>query len=85
MVQVLKKGKDFKNSIILEEIIILEEVPVEEQEQLEEPKEIEREKKPKKALLKLFEKVRYNAKYLQETKSIEDVKNKIYFRNHAVY
>ncbi|MFX1326574.1 MAG: hypothetical protein ACFE91_00320 [Promethearchaeota archaeon] len=85
MVQVLEMERKLKNGIILEEIIILEELPIEEAEQLEEPKKIKRERKPKKALLKLFEKVKYNAKYLQETKSIEDVKNKIYFRNHAVY
>ncbi|MFX1597287.1 MAG: hypothetical protein ACFFBK_14610, partial [Promethearchaeota archaeon] len=67
MVQVLEMERKLKNGIILEEIIILEELPIEEAEQLEEPKKIKRERKPKKALLKLFEKVKYNAKYLQET------------------
>lgn len=85
MVQVLDNGGEHKYSIILEEIIILEELPV-EVEQLEKPKVIEREEPCKRALLKLINKAKFNAKYLNETKRIEDVKNKLqHVRNYAVY
>ena len=84
MVQVLEREKDHKFSIILEEIVILEELPMED-ERIEEPKVAIREKQRKKALKKLFNKAKYNANYLKETKKIEDVKNRIHFRNYAVY
>lgn len=84
MVQVLDREKEHKFSIVLEEIIILEELPI-EVEQVEKPKVIEREKPHKRALLKLSNKVKNNANYLKDSKRIEDVKNKIHFRNYAVY
>ena len=84
MVQVLDKEKEHKFSIILEEIVILEELPIEE-EAVEKPKVIEREKPRKRALLKLLSKSKNNANYLKDTKRIEDVKNRIHFRNYAVY
>ena len=43
------------------------------------------EKLKKKALLKLLNKSKYNVNYLKEIKRIEDVKNKLNFRNYAVY
>jgi hypothetical protein len=84
MVQVLDKNKDLKYSIVLEEIIIIEELPITE-ERIEEPKEIVQEKPKKKALLKLIKKTKHNPNYLKEVKKIEDVKNRIHFRNYAVY
>ena len=84
MVQVLDKEKQHKFSIVLEEIIILEEIPVDEVS-VEKPKVVEREKKRKRALLKLIKKAKDNANYLKEVKRIEDIKNKIHFRNYAVY
>ena len=86
MVQVLEKDKEniSKKRIILEEIIVFEELPMEE-EQLEKAAIVKREKKPKKALLKLLKKAKYNANYLKDSISIDDVKYRIHFRNHAVY
>ena len=65
------------------EFIILEELPVE----LEQPKEIEvkAEAKPgKKALLKLFRKGKYNAKYLENLASVNDARRMINYRNLGV-
>ena len=84
MVQVLDDEKEPKYRILLEEIIVLEELPMEEA-QFERAAVIKREKKPKKALLKLFKKAKYNANYLKDSISIDDVKNRIHFRNRAVY
>jgi hypothetical protein len=84
VVQVLEKEKEHKYKIVLEEIIILEELPMEE-ERIEKPEVIKREKQPKRALKKLFNKAKFNVNYLKDTKRIEDIKNKIHFRNYAVY
>lgn len=84
MVQVFEKEKEPKYSILLEEIIIVEELPMEE-EPFEEAIVVEREIALKKSLLKLLDKAKFNAKYLKDTRRIEDVKNKIHFRNYAVY
>ena len=84
MVQILEKEKKSKDGIELEEFLILEELPM-EQEQVEEIEVAPREKPVKKALLKLINKSKYNAKYLEEKVSIEKVKNKHHFRNHGVY
>lgn len=84
MVQVLEKEKKPEQSIELEEFIILEELPMEE-EQVEELEVSKREKPVKKALLKLIKKAKYNAKFLEETVPVEKMRNKIHFRNHAVY
>jgi len=84
MVQVLEKEKNPEEGIVLEEFLILEELPMEE-EQVEELEIALREKPVKKALLKLINKVKYNAKFLEETVPIEKVRNKIHFRSHAVY
>jgi hypothetical protein len=65
------------------EFLILEELPVE----LEQPKEIEvkAEVKPgKKALLKLFRKGKYNAKYLENLASVNDARRMINYRNLGV-
>ncbi|UCD02252.1 MAG: hypothetical protein JSV23_04325 [Promethearchaeota archaeon] len=83
MVQVLD-DREHKNSIILQEIILLEEIPIEEEE-YKESVVVAEQKPQKRALLKLFNKAKYNAKYLQEMKSIESVRNKIHVRSHAVY
>ncbi len=65
------------------ELIILEELPVE----LEQPKEIEVKaevKLGKKALLKLFRKGKYNAKYLENLASVNDARRMINYRNLGV-
>ncbi|MHA1320775.1 MAG: hypothetical protein ACTSQ1_13340 [Promethearchaeota archaeon] len=64
------------------EFMILEELPVE----LEQPKEIDvkAEVKPKKALLKLFRKGKYNAKYLEKLASVDDARKMINYRNLGV-
>ncbi|MFX1419365.1 MAG: hypothetical protein ACFE9N_10635 [Promethearchaeota archaeon] len=86
MVQVLDRDQEgeIKYSIILKEIIVLEELPM-EKEQIERIEVVKREKKSKKSLLKLLEKSKYNANYLKDTISINSVKNRIPFRNHAIY
>jgi hypothetical protein len=84
MVQVLDKDRELKYSIILEEIIILEEEPLKE-EKIERPKELIEKKSHKRALRKLIQKAQNNSNYLKEVKRIEDVKNRINFRNYAVY
>jgi len=84
MVQVLEKEKNPEEGIVLEEFLILEELPM-EVEQVEELEVASREKPVKKALLKLINKAKYNAKFLEETVPIEKVRNKIHFRSHAVY
>lgn len=84
MVQVLEKEKNPEQGIELEEFIILEELPIEE-EQVKEQEVAQREKPVKKALLKLINKAKYNAKYLEETVPVEKVRNKIHFRSFVVY
>lgn len=84
MVQVLEKERKPEEVILLEEFKILEELSMEE-EQVEELEVASWEKPVKKALLKLINKAKYNAKYLEETIPIEKVKNKIHFRNYAIY
>jgi len=84
MVQVLEKERKPEEGIVLEEFLIFEELTMEE-EQVEELEVASREKPVKKALLKLINKAKYNAKFLEETVPIEKVKNKIHFRSYAVY
>jgi len=84
MVQFLEREKEHEQGIELEEFIILEELPMEE-EQVEELEIAQQEKPVKKVLWKLIKKAKYNAKFLEETVPVEKVKNKIHFRNHAVY
>ncbi|UCC19580.1 MAG: hypothetical protein JSV62_16010 [Promethearchaeota archaeon] len=86
MVQVLERDreKESKYSIVLKEIIVLEELPMEE-ERIESAPVVKREKKPNRALRKLLEKAKYNANYLKDSISIKDVKNRIHYRNHALY
>jgi len=64
------------------EVVPLEEVVV-KQELLEEAQE---EQKPvKKALLKLFKKGKYNAKYLEELVSLDAAKKNVYYRNYRYF
>ncbi|MFX1378737.1 MAG: hypothetical protein ACFFA4_06550 [Promethearchaeota archaeon] len=84
MVQVLDKNKELKHSLVLEEIIILEELPI-EGEYVEESKVIEHKKPPKRVLSKLLKKAKLNANYLKEIERIEDVKNKLNYRNRAIF
>jgi hypothetical protein len=65
-------------------IIVLGKLPVE----VEEPKEIkiEVDEKPvKKGLLKLMKKSKYNPRYLQEIKSVDELRRQVNFRNHGVF
>jgi len=85
MVKVLEKEKNSEQGIELEEFIILEELPMEE-EQVKEQEVAQREKPVKKKfLLKLINKAKYNAKYIEETVPVEKVRNKIHFRSFVVY
>lgn len=65
------------------EFLILEELPVE----LEQPKEIEVKaevKHGKKALMKLFRKGKYNAKYLEKLVSVNDARRMVNYRDFGV-
>jgi hypothetical protein len=84
MVQVLEKERVPEFSFKIEEVIIVEELPMEEEQHVE-PEVSKRETAIKRALLKLFKKAKYNAKYLEETIPIEEIKRKIYYRNRGVY
>ena len=79
MEQILIRKKEPEVKI---EFLILEELPVEP----EQPKEIEvkPEVKPKKALLKLFRKGKYNAKYMENLVSVYDARRMINYRNLGV-
>ncbi|MHA1915603.1 MAG: hypothetical protein ACW986_16610 [Promethearchaeota archaeon] len=83
MVQVLDKKKELDEIIIIE----IEELPA--TEEIHKVVELKTERKPiKKALLKLFRKAKYNAKYLEELTPVNDVKSNIesrpprYFRSY---
>ena len=65
------------------EILVLEELPV-EQEQPKEVKVKDKKKRVKKSLLKLMEKGKYNAKYLEELVSIKNAKRFNQYRNFGV-
>ena len=62
------------------EVVVLEEVSV-EQELLEVAQPQEEQKPVKKALLKLFKKGKYNAKYLEELVSPDAAKRYDHYRN----
>ncbi|MFX1557996.1 MAG: hypothetical protein ACFFC9_12145 [Promethearchaeota archaeon] len=65
-------------------IIVLGKLPAE----VEEPEEIriEVEDKPmKKGLFKLAKKSQYNPRYLQELKSVDQLRRQVNFRNHGVF
>ena len=62
------------------EVVVLEEVSV-EQELLEVAQPQEEQKPVKKALLKLFKKGKYNAKYLEELVSPDAAKRNVHYRN----
>ena len=64
------------------EIIVLEDVPV-KLELSEEAKPQKKQKKIKKSLLKLMEKSKYNAKYLEELVSPETAKKNANYRNYG--
>jgi hypothetical protein len=66
------------------EVVVLEEVSV-EQEVLEAAKPQEEQKPVKKALLKLFKKSKYNAKYLEELVSLDAAKKNVYYRNYGYF
>lgn len=87
---VKKKEPEIDKELELEKIIVLEEIPVLEElpakdEQYEDVKIKAGKKRVKKALLKLFKKSKYNAKYLEETIPIEKVKRRVPYRNHGVF
>ena len=88
MTQIIVKKKepeiDIELKLKLEKIIVLEELPAKD-EQYEELKKKAGKKRVKKALLKLFKKTKYNAKYLEETIPIEKVKRMVPYRNHGVF
>jgi len=86
MTQIIVKIKEPEIDIELEldKIIVLEELPAKD-EQYEEVKIKAGKKRVKKALLKLFKKAKYNAKYLEETIPIEKVKREVPYRNHGVF
>ncbi|KKN38095.1 hypothetical protein LCGC14_0756850 [marine sediment metagenome] len=86
MTQIIVKIKEPEIDIELEldKIIVLEELPAKD-EQYEEVKIKAGKKRVKKALLKLFKKAKYNAKYLEETTPIEKVKREVPYRNHGVF
>jgi hypothetical protein len=86
MVQVYIKKKDLekKEPIKIAEIIVLEELPAKDEEY--EVVKVKAEEKPiKKALLKLMKKGKYNAKYLEETIPVADVKRNINYRNRVLF
>ncbi|MHA1477404.1 MAG: hypothetical protein ACTSPU_04315 [Promethearchaeota archaeon] len=66
------------------EVAFLEEVVV-KQELLEEAKLQEEQKPVKKALLKLFKKSKYNAKYLEELVSLDAAKRNVHYRNYRYF
>jgi len=66
------------------EVVVLEEVSV-EQELLEVAQPQEEQKPVKKALLKLFKKGKYNAKYLEELVSPDAVKRNVNYRLYGYY
>lgn len=86
MTQIIVKIKEpeIDMELELEKIIVLEELPAKD-EQYEEVKIKAGKKRVKKALLKLFKKAKYNAKYLEETIPIEKVKREVPYRNHGVF
>lgn len=88
MTQIIVKKKepeiDIELELKFEKLIVLEELPAKD-EQYEELKIKTGKKRVKKALLKLFKKTKYNAKYLEETIPIEKVKRKVPYRNHGVF
>lgn len=48
-------------------------------------KEVQKLFKQKKSLLRLFKKVEFNPKYLEELKPIEKVKSQLNFRSYGIY
>ncbi|KKM39479.1 hypothetical protein LCGC14_1564680 [marine sediment metagenome] len=84
MTQLILKKTEPEIGIKLEEVIVLEELPVKE-EDYQEMKPKAEEKPIKRALLKLFKKSKYNAKYLEETIPIEKVKRKVPYRTRGIY
>jgi len=90
--KITQNAKESKRRTLLEEIIVIEELPMEftSDEDIskaihEEIPEIKREKDQKRALKKLIKKSKYNAKYLNEIKHIENVKNQMNFRRYILY
>ncbi|MFX0058325.1 MAG: hypothetical protein ACFE85_13360 [Candidatus Hodarchaeota archaeon] len=65
-------------------IIVLGKLPVEVQEPEDIKVEID-EKPLKKGLLKLMKKSQYNPRYLQELKSVDELRRQVNFRNHGVF
>ena len=80
MEQVLLKKKKPETKI---ELIVLEELPV-EQEQPKEVKIKDKKKRGKKSLLKLMEKGKYNAKYLEELVSVKNARRINHYRDFGV-
>ena len=80
MEQILLKKKKPEIKI---ELIVLEELPV-EQEQPKEVKIKDKKKRGKKSLLKLMEKGKYNAKYLEELVSVKNARRINHYRDFGV-
>ncbi len=83
-IQVLDEENEIKYVIKLEEIILIEELPI-KKEEAEKPKVVESEKSLKKNLLRLLNKAKFNNNYFKDTKRIEDIRDRAYFRNFGVY
>ncbi|MHA2037654.1 MAG: hypothetical protein ACW98X_14550 [Promethearchaeota archaeon] len=84
MVEVLLKKNALEEPIEFEDFIILEELPTVEEEY--EIVKVKLEEKPlKKALLKLFKRAKYNAKYLEEMVDANKVKRDINYRRYGLF
>ena len=84
LVQVLIRKKELEEPFKIEEVIIFEELPAKEEGYT--VTRIKAEEKPvKKALLKILEKAKYNAKYLEEKIPVEKYKRSIYARNYGIF
>jgi len=84
MVEVLLKKRALEEPIDKVEIFIVEELPVIE-EDVRIVKVRLKDKPIKKALLKLFKKARYNAKYFEETTNIDKARKNMFDRNYGSY
>ncbi len=84
MEQVLVKNKLPQLDYELAEALLLEQL-----QKSEEPYELnlsQKEQKPlKKALFKLYNKGKHNAKYLEELVSVEKAKQRVFSRNYGVF
>jgi len=89
MVQVLDVEKELKEYLSFQKLELIRilamltrlKVALPVEEEIAKVEEIKTEKKPvKKRLLKLFNKAKYNAKYLEETYTLDQLKARVYSR-----